>query len=89
MRDPVVTVVAMSPPVTIDEVAHMDELLADDDLQRSGGGLVDPGRVDQNRVGRVLTEEAVGAAVVGGDPPAEPSSVDGSIVRSPKIVRRQ
>ena len=82
------TVVAVATPVAVDEVPHVDELLADDDLQRPGGGQVDPGRVDHDGVGLVLAEEAVGTAVVGGNPPAEPSSVDGSFVSDPEIVRR-
>jgi len=75
----------MPSPVAIDEVTHMDEFLADDDLDRSRRGNVDPGEVDQNGVSLMLAEIAIRATVVSGNPPPKPAGINCPVVGDPEI----
>lgn len=87
--DPVVPMMRMSPAITVEMVPHVNQLLADDDLQGAWGQKVDPGSIDQDRVGLRLAQEAVGAAVTGGHPPAQPASEDSKLVGHPEVLRWQ
>ncbi len=79
----------MSPVIAVEVVPHVDQLLADDDLQGMGCPEVDPGSIDQDRVSIRLAQKAVGAAVTGGHPPAQPASEDSTLVGHPEVLRWQ
>lgn len=82
--DPVIPMMGVSASVPIDVVAHVQELLGDDDLDRTRARNVDPLEVDQHRMATARAHEAVRAANGSAnrppaDPPGKRSPVSGNV----------
>jgi hypothetical protein len=50
MRNPVIAVLCVTPPISVDPIPHMQQFFGDNDLERPWPGSVDSWQIDQDEV---------------------------------------
>lgn len=83
------SMMGMAARVTVELITHVDELFGNDDFQCARLAMVDSGGVNEDSVDVMMSHVAIGAAIGGGDAPAEPSAVFGAVRCHDETVRRE
>ncbi len=89
MRDPVMTMMGVTPGIASQMVAHVDEFLGNDDFHRTRPLLIDSLEVDEHQVVARAPPEAVRAAVGRRHGSADPRAVGDTARRDQKMVERK
>ena len=88
-RDAVITVACMAPAITVDPVAHMQQLFTNHDLQRLRLGQIDPPEIDENQVLAAAGVPDIRAANRSSDFAADPFVVGLAIGGDPEMFGRE
>jgi hypothetical protein len=89
MRNTIMTVLCVPAQVAVQTVSHVDELLGNNNFQRSWPRLIDARKIDQNEMISGSRHERVGAADRRPYPPSEPALKDTPLRRHPQMIDGQ
>lgn len=89
MCDPVVAVMRVAPPITVQVITHVNQLLGDNDLQVLRTRKIDPVNVDQHGMHTLGREITIRSTIGARDSPLQPRAIRCPVRRHPEAVGRQ